>query len=810
VTAPARALGVSFEDGKIADRITDAAAAQPGALPLLSYLMADMWKDMVARDQPVLRLQTQIIDVGGVLTSRAEEFLTANPQEEPALRRLLTLKLATVPPAGEPLRRPTRREECTEQEWSLAERLAEQSWRLVVIAERSVDRTIVAEVAHEALLRAWPRLMGWLRDQREFLIFKGDVERSELRWCDLGRADEALLTGLDLRQAERFLPGYAADLSEEVVDFIRRSIDAARPNAFVIFKRDVENAERRWREMGQTDKALLTGHDLARAEQWLPTRASDLSAEVAAFVQQSIAADRSTKERQLRLQRWVTGGAVAAAVIMLLIGGFAWIQWGEASRERDRATVAEGKAGDELKKAQHNWVLGVKTIRDLVEGVGVGLANGTVTSSATRDLLRVAENALKDLQNVQRNSDTAKAEIVLWLGFYETLTTLGDNKEALKNAERVRNIAIELIASEPSNRDWPWFLYAAEIRIGNELDSLGDLRGGLEHFRVALALVDKARTNPPNDPKWEKQFPNIHNHVGDILMEQGELKEALHHFQISLAISKQRAVPGGPDFDDWLANKAAAALRIGDILLEQGDLPRAREVLYLALAAREELVAKQNDNAGYINNLAFTLTRIGSLLKQDSDTAGALVSYQRALALREGLIDRDPGNTMRLRLVTFVLNGLGDLLMAKEDWSGASKYYQRALGIRDSLARRDPDNVRMAINLAESLWLTADVAASQQSYEEALDRYVAATKIVERLAATQQVHPSDVQQKMFTAYTKLGEFYCKRKLGNQAAAYYRQAIQIADRFVTIDSTNSSWAKNVDRANKLLVNVASCQ
>jgi hypothetical protein len=148
------------------------------------------------------------------------------------------------------VRRQTTQEECTEAEWSLAARLAEYPWRLVVMGERETDGRIVAEVAHEALLRAWPRLRDWLRDQRDFLVFKGEVER----------------------------------------------------------------AERRWRDMGRVDRALLTGLDLARAEEWLPARSADLSPDVIAFVQRSITVDRAAKERRLRFQRTVSFAAGIAAL----------------------------------------------------------------------------------------------------------------------------------------------------------------------------------------------------------------------------------------------------------------------------------------------------------------------------------------------------------------------------------------------------------------------------------------------------------------------------------------------------------------
>src|SRR5262249_7812226 len=119
-------------------------------------------------------------------------------------------------------------EECTEEEWSLAARLAEHPWRLVVIGEREVDRRIVAEVAHEALLRAWPRLADWLRDERDFLVGKGDTERAQRRWRDVGQVDKALLTGFDLARAEESLTTRSEDLSPEMTAFVQSSVAADR------------------------------------------------------------------------------------------------------------------------------------------------------------------------------------------------------------------------------------------------------------------------------------------------------------------------------------------------------------------------------------------------------------------------------------------------------------------------------------------------------------------------------------------------------------------------------------------------------
>jgi WD40 repeat protein len=334
VTSPAKVLEVEFEDDLSAERIISAAAAEPGALPLLSYLLHDMWAEMTKRADHILRLPARAIDVGGALASRAEEFLKQNPHQESSIRRLLTLKLCTVPPEGEPMRRRTRRPECTPNEWDLACSLADYPWRLVVTSESIEDGQVIAEVAHEALLRAWPRLAGWLREERNFLIFKNEVEK----------------------------------------------------------------AQKRWESVSKIDNALLGGLDLARAEEWLPKRPNDLTSVVVDYIKRSIAADRARKQRQLRFQRYVSVGAGAAALILAIIGGIAWFQWGEAEHQRGRANAELVKA----QEAQSMLLADVaqKTIaeRDLTAAMLLAMAGLPDSSSSTarsRPYVSEAEGALR-------------------------------------------------------------------------------------------------------------------------------------------------------------------------------------------------------------------------------------------------------------------------------------------------------------------------------------------------------------------------------------------------------------------------------
>ena len=71
-------------------------------------------RSMIKRGDGILRLPAQSFELGGVLVDRANRFLAAHAGAEDALRRVLTLRLATVREDGEPTRRRAARGEFTQ------------------------------------------------------------------------------------------------------------------------------------------------------------------------------------------------------------------------------------------------------------------------------------------------------------------------------------------------------------------------------------------------------------------------------------------------------------------------------------------------------------------------------------------------------------------------------------------------------------------------------------------------------------------------------------------------------------------------
>jgi formylglycine-generating enzyme required for sulfatase activity len=225
VSRPAQLLGARFETEQLIDIITRRAAEDSvkdvGALPLLSYTLDDMWKQMVKAGDGVLRLSAPSFELAGVLVDRANTFIATHPGAEDALRRVLTLRLATVHEDGEPTRRSASRSEFSDKEWRLISELADHPNRLLVTATPESCETY-AEVAHEAIFRRWDKLREWIAAEREFLAWRGGLEAARRVWqATPGHSkNDALLMGLALAQASRWLAKRAVDISAVDREFI--------------------------------------------------------------------------------------------------------------------------------------------------------------------------------------------------------------------------------------------------------------------------------------------------------------------------------------------------------------------------------------------------------------------------------------------------------------------------------------------------------------------------------------------------------------------------------------------------------------
>jgi WD40 repeat protein len=213
-----RPPGLAFEQGLV-ETILDDAGAEPGRLPLVESLLADLWE---RRDGGFLTLRDYEAagGVAGALAEHAEAVAGALPSDaDAALRRLVTA-LARPDRDGRFVRRPMPLDQLPEAQRALVPALT--AGRLLIVSP-SARGTDVVEFAHQALVDHWPRLRSWLAADRDFLAWREQVGVQRERWEAESRADPALLRGVLLARASEWLPAREDDVPRADLDYLRRS-----------------------------------------------------------------------------------------------------------------------------------------------------------------------------------------------------------------------------------------------------------------------------------------------------------------------------------------------------------------------------------------------------------------------------------------------------------------------------------------------------------------------------------------------------------------------------------------------------------
>ncbi|MEV5651006.1 serine protease [Nocardia sp. NPDC052254] len=219
IARPAARLGVTLDDA-VVERLVDAVADQPGGLPLLASVLADLWARRTS-SRITLADYENVGSVAVSITRRAEQVMAqfTDPVELAAAHRALGL-LAIPTSSGTGFVRTVLRMRDHPELREVVGRLALD--RLVVIG-RDQDGADTVELAHQALIDNWARLRHLLQADREFRTWQQQLTQSLDNWEHRGREDDALLRGTALDTAEDHLTARTPDVPPAHRDFITAS-----------------------------------------------------------------------------------------------------------------------------------------------------------------------------------------------------------------------------------------------------------------------------------------------------------------------------------------------------------------------------------------------------------------------------------------------------------------------------------------------------------------------------------------------------------------------------------------------------------
>jgi class 3 adenylate cyclase/WD40 repeat protein len=222
IELPARRVGVRI-DSALVEALVDEVALEPGGLPLLSTALVELWR---SRDSGWIRMHTfeRTGGVRGAVARLAEASYSALSEAEQLTARRIFLRLV-VAEDGEAINR--RRASLDEFD------VDKDPAAAAVIARMTQDRLLTVgdgtvEVSHEALLREWPRLRGWLDEDVQGRQLHAHLTEAARQWTASGEDPADLYRGARLVSAVDWTAEHTVELNARERKFLERSRQATQ------------------------------------------------------------------------------------------------------------------------------------------------------------------------------------------------------------------------------------------------------------------------------------------------------------------------------------------------------------------------------------------------------------------------------------------------------------------------------------------------------------------------------------------------------------------------------------------------------
>ncbi len=224
IIEPATRVGLRVEAGLVPAIISDV-NAQPGALPLLQYALTELFERR-SGDLMTLASYQEIGGAMGALARRADELYDKLDAQQREAARQLFLRLVTLGEGTEDTRRRVMQAELLSMQGVALNDVIELfgKYRLLTFDNDPVTRSPTIEIAHEALIREWQRMRGWLEDARDDVRLQRRLAVATEDWLEAGRDASFLASGARLQQFEEWINTTDLALSQDEVAYYNASI----------------------------------------------------------------------------------------------------------------------------------------------------------------------------------------------------------------------------------------------------------------------------------------------------------------------------------------------------------------------------------------------------------------------------------------------------------------------------------------------------------------------------------------------------------------------------------------------------------
>ncbi|QGZ43378.1 hypothetical protein GO485_28860 [Pseudoduganella flava] len=673
IRKPAAAAQLTFgsEPGSgvsLDDVLCESAARSPDALPLLQYCLHELYRLRTPAGELSFAAFHELGGLEGALGQRAEQVVMGLTDAQRAeLPHIMSL--VTVLSAGE--------DHVTSQRapWSaLRGDAARQAVAELVEARLFTSDlaggTPVFGIAHEAILRRWPRMSAWIAAHRDALRARARLAQQAARWHADGRpADLLIPRGKPLNEA-----------------------------------RDLQDANL-W-SLAPIERDLIRLSDRhARRFQWLRVSALVLII-VLAILNSALALNAYRAKLAAEARR-----AEVEGLMDFMLGDFA-----DKLRPLGKLDLLESVSGKALQylRGSRDSELGpagltlrakaLQVIGEASRARGNAAQALDALDKANAILMRQHQANPRDVQVLSNLGVNA-----YWVG------QLNKDHHDLPAAEAAWRLYLRysdmLHALEPDNVEW----WIEQSYAHNNLGSLAHAGGrpdqAAPEFAASIALKERALARTPDSKMLIAELADSYSWLAAARQALGELDAAGELYQREMAFIG-RLSARYPDEPLWAQRHVRALYHRATLAMAQGDDARAHADLSRAKALLAPIAARDPANHVWQAELADLDQELLALSVRRG--AGTPLAALREVRDRlQALAARDPANARWARVAAVARTRLGAALLAAGDAAAADAEAAAALAQLRRLHAAQPASADVRISLVKALLLTAAIQQAQ-------------------------------------------------------------------------------------------------
>ncbi len=675
ITQPAWLAGIQFEENpetgeRLDQLILNDAVHHPEALPLLEYVLRELYENRTREGLLTFKLYQSLGGVEGALGKRAEETYNELPEPTRQIVPKLFRSLATVGEEQEFTSKPVIISDYFEQS-----REKELDMKLVLeffiqarllISHKNEANEVVIRLTHEALIRSWPRLNQWLMDARDFLQARIRLNQSLRHWMEKGCPKDFLLSeGMALEEAKSLQIKWQDELTVEQINYITQSADFQE-----------KKKKKRLRQYQILTSVFLVLTIFA------------FSGGIMAWQQRGVAiAQRDLAEKQKKLalkainkltydvpDKLANVPGIIKILSEILQENVRMLD--EIFALNPNTPEALREKASNLSKIGDRWLL---------------LGNTKNAQTAYKKALEISQKIFRlDPDNTPTKRDLS----VSFIKMGDLYLRLGNTQSAQNAYEKALKISQEICRIDPDITAAKRDLSVSFIKMGDLYLRLGNTQNVQNAYKKALEYRQEIYQLDPDSTAAKRDLSVSFIKMGDLYLRLGNTQSAQNAYEKALKIS-QEICQIDPGCMSAKKDLSVSFIKMGDLYLKLGNTQNtqnAKNAYEKALEYRQEIYRLDSDSTAAKRDLSVSFIKTGDLYLRLGNTQNAQNAYEKALQLLQGICRLDPANTVAKSDLKVIYSKLDGLNMATENDSQYATSYEKVVNVASALAAADESN----------------------------------------------------------------------------------------------------------------------